>query len=103
MQAPPTSGAAVPQAQSISDTPDPSVHAHLDGADLTLAAEQAFSGSELAAGAGSSVRIVRVPRPAGDDGCAAAGARGCVTAPWRIPGGAEQRGALFTVPGSAAP
>src|ERR1700761_6724362 len=61
-------GSAVPQAQSISDTPDPSVHAHLDGADLTLAAEQAFSGSELAAGAGSSVRIVRVPRPAGDDG-----------------------------------
>jgi hypothetical protein len=92
-------GSAVPQAQSISDTPDPSVHAHLHGADLTVAAGQTFSGSELAAGPGSSVRIARVLRPAGDDSCAAAEARGCVTAPWHLPGGAEQRGPLFTVQG----
>jgi hypothetical protein len=91
-------GSAVPQAQSISETSDQSVHAHLDGADITAAAP-VFSGPELAAGPGSSVRIARVLRPAGDDSCAAAGARGCVTAPWRIPGGAEQRGPLFTVQG----
>lgn len=91
-------GWAVPQAQRISDTPDPSVRAHLAGADITAAAT-AFSGTELAAGLGSSVRIARVLRPAVDDSCAEAGTHGCVTAGWRTPDGAEQRGPLFTVQG----
>lgn len=89
-------GSAVPQAQNANDTPDPSVVAHLDGVDLTSAAP-AFSGTDLAAEPGLTVRIVRALHPAEDDGCATDGARGCVTAGWRTLDGAEQRGPLFTV------
>jgi Maltokinase N-terminal cap domain len=95
-------GAAEPQDQDVSDTADPSVTVHLDGADLLSAApplsgSAAFSGTDLAAGAGLTVRIHRVLRPAAGDGCAAAGACGCVTARWRGPDGTGVRGPLFTV------
>lgn len=89
-------GSAASQAQNASDTADPSVIVHLDGVDITSAA-QAFSGTSLAAGPGLCVRILRALHPAEGDGCAATGARGCVTAGWRTPDGAEQRGPLFTV------
>jgi Maltokinase N-terminal cap domain len=89
-------GSAVPQAQNSSDTPDPSVIVHFDGDDITSAA-RTFSGTDLAAEPGLTVRIVRALRPAEGDGCATTGARGCVTAGWRTPDGTEQRGSLFTV------
>lgn len=89
-------GSAVAQAQNADDTPDPSVIAHLDGVDLA-SATQAFSGTDLAAEPGLTVRIVRALQPAEGDGCATTGARGCVTAGWRTPDGVEQRGPLFTV------
>jgi hypothetical protein len=91
-------GSAVPQAQSVSDTPDRSVEVHLDGPSVVSAAP-AFSGPELAVEPGGCVRIVRVLQPADGDGCAETGARGCVTAGWRTPDGTEQRGPLFTVLG----
>jgi Maltokinase N-terminal cap domain len=89
-------GSAVPQAQSVSDTADPSVNVHLDGASV-ISAAPAFSGTELAIEPGGCVRIVRLLHPAEGDGCAATEARGCVTAGWHFPDGAEQRGPLFTV------
>jgi hypothetical protein len=89
-------GSAVPQAQSVSDAPDPSVNVHLDGAGIISAAE-VFSGTDLAVEPAGDVRIVRALHPAEGDGCAAAGARGCVTAGWRTPDGVQQRGPLFTV------
>jgi hypothetical protein len=88
-------GSAVPQAQNVSDTPDPSIIAHLD-VDLTSAAP-AFSGTDLAAEPGLTVRIVRALQPVEGDGCGTTGARGCVTAGWRTPDGTEQRGPVFTV------
>jgi hypothetical protein len=89
-------GEAVPQAQSATDTPDPSVTVHLDGIEPVSAAP-AFSGTDLAAEPGLTVRIIRAPHPADGDACAAAGARGCVTAGWRTHEGTERRGPLFTV------
>jgi hypothetical protein len=89
-------GSAVPQAQSISDTPDPSVTAHLDGVEITSAAP-VFRGTDLAAEQGLSVRIARALHPAEGDGCAANGTRGCVTGGWRTPDGTDECGQLFTV------
>jgi hypothetical protein len=89
-------GAAEPQAQNLSHTPDPSVTVHLDGADIVPAAP-VFSGTDLAAGPGVTVRILRSLRPASGDSCAATGASGCVTAGWRGPDGTGVRGPLFTV------
>ncbi len=90
------SGSAEPQAQSVSHTADPSVVVHCDGADIVPAA-QVFSGTDLAAGPGLTVRILRALRPADGDGCAVTGACGCVTAGWRGPDGTDVRGPLFTV------
>jgi hypothetical protein len=68
-------GSAVPQAQNASDTADPSVIVDFDGDDITSAA-RTFSGTDLAAEPGLTVRIVRALRPAESDGCATTGARG---------------------------
>ncbi len=102
-------GRAVPQAQSDSDTPDPTVSAESaggprepfvaggpapvvadgpDGTDVTL-----FLGS----GAGSDRRravlhLARVLRPGPADGPA-----GSVTTGWRLPGGATPRGVFATL------
>ncbi len=89
-------GAAEPQAQNVSHTPDSSVTVHLDGADIVPAAP-VFSGTDLAAGSGLTVRILRALHPADADSCAPTGASGCVTAGWRGPDGTDVRGPLFTV------
>jgi hypothetical protein len=67
-------GRAVPQAQSLTDTPDPSVTVHL--------AETGFP-------AAPAVEVIRLLQP--DEG-AAAEKYGYVTAGWRLPDGSEHRG-----------
>lgn len=89
-------GSAVAQAQDASDTPDPSVIVHFDGADIRPTA-QTFSGTDLAAEPGLTVRIVRELQPAEGDNCATTRACGYITAGWHTPDGTEQRGAVFTV------
>lgn len=64
-------GEAEPQAQSVSDTPDPTVTGHLTGP-----------------AGGLTVEVERVLRP----GEPPAGAAGHVTAPWRLPDGTTTRG-----------
>ncbi|MFI8962985.1 1,4-alpha-glucan branching protein [Streptomyces sp. NPDC053493] len=90
-------GRAVPQAQSESDVPDPTVKAFFDGTgawDLSAApaVEDGAYGTDVRLGAGAPVlRVVRVLDPE------AAGSRGEVTAGWRLPDGEERRGAYFLV------
>ncbi|WP_149181009.1 maltokinase N-terminal cap-like domain-containing protein [Streptomyces sp. TRM49041] len=69
-------GKAEPQAQSESDTPDPTVAARLDGE---------FDPDRVA------VEAVRVPRATED------GALGSVTAPWSRADGESSRGVFFLV------
>lgn len=71
-------GRAEPQAQSLTDTPDPSVHVH--------PAESAAR-----AGRAPTIRVNRVLEP-GEGG----GAAGYVSAPWLLPDGLETRG-LYAV------
>ena len=80
-------GIIAAQAQSLSDTADPSVVAHLDGADL--------EGPDLAA---SDLRILRRLEPASPDAPASpAGSRGYVEAGWVLPAGTAVRGLLVVV------
>jgi hypothetical protein len=89
-------GSAAPQAQSISDTPDPSVTAYFDGTGIRPAAPT-FSGTDLAAEPGLTVRIARELYPADDQTLAPSPSCGRVTAGWHAPDGSECRGAVFTV------
>lgn len=74
-------GRAEPQAQSVSDTPDPTVGWHLDG-DV----------------GGRVPEVVRVLRDGEAGGDAEAGAAGRVTAEWDLPGGGRRgRGAFFVL------
>ncbi|GIH49798.1 hypothetical protein SAMN05421833_13057 [Microbispora rosea] len=103
-------GDAEPQAQSVSDTPDPTVVASFTGAAvpgpirLTAVAEaphatdvvvDALDGSADGAGSGRlTLRVTRVLRPGETD---VAGTRGHVTAGWRLPDETEVRGVYVVV------
>ncbi len=91
-------GGAVPQAQSVSDTPDPTVEASYDGTGAfdTSAApivEDGAYGTDLRLGADAPVllRLARVLDPK------ATGSRGHVITGWRLPDGEERRGAYVLV------
>ncbi|WP_432872231.1 maltokinase N-terminal cap-like domain-containing protein [Microbispora rosea] len=103
-------GDAEPQAQSVSDTPDPTVVASFTGTAvpgpirLTAVAEaphatdivvDALDGSADGAGSGRlTMRVTRVLRPGETD---VAGTRGHVTAGWRLPDETEVRGVYVVV------
>lgn len=108
-------GRVTPQAQSVSDTPDPSVTGHVTGEGFsTVVASTAIAhgphGTDVAvrtaADTGSSgeaasrltVHVVRALQP----GRHPVDARGHVTAGWRSPAGEESRG-VFVVLRDAAP
>ncbi|MFJ9810931.1 1,4-alpha-glucan branching protein [Streptomyces sp. NPDC101158] len=86
-------GRAEPQAQSVSDTPDPTVEARSDGPGTWGAAgaavvEDGAYGTDLRLGAGVPVlRLARVLDPK------ATGSRGHVITGWHLPDGEELRGA----------
>ncbi|MFJ3906382.1 1,4-alpha-glucan branching protein [Streptomyces sp. NPDC090025] len=90
-------GRAEPQAQSETDTPDPTVVASFDGTgqwDLSAApvVEEGAYGTDVRLGADAPVlRVARLLDPK------ASGARGEVTAGWRLPDGEELRAAYFLV------
>ncbi len=95
-------GQAVPQAQNVSDTPDPTVTSQpASGDPLTVTgsavAASGPSGTDLqieTTGPGQLlVRVNRILRPA--DGAAPAEGP-CVSAPWRLPDGTHVRGILAT-------
>ncbi|MFH8927578.1 1,4-alpha-glucan branching protein [Streptomyces pristinaespiralis] len=97
-------GNAEPQAQSVSDTPDPSVTAHLTGTPLPPAAAMPAPitddahGTHLAVAPGLTLHVTRrldatAPTPE---------ARGRVTAVWHAPDGTENR-APFAVLSDTTP
>jgi Maltokinase N-terminal cap domain len=93
-------GSAEAQAQSVSDTPDPSVTVVVTSADLTAprSAEDNDVATDLVASStnasGSIVRVLRVLSPgnAGDGEVA-----GSVVAEWALPAGTRQRGPFVVV------
>jgi maltokinase-like protein len=99
-------GRAEPQAQSLTDTPDPSVVVRFTGTGLVTApaATSVADGpgdTRITVDTGASgaarqpiVRVTRVLRP---DGTSPAGAAGHVTAGWRSPDGAEIRGVFASL------
>ncbi|MET9377497.1 1,4-alpha-glucan branching protein [Streptomyces sp. NPDC002992] len=100
-------GRAEPQAQSLTDTPDPSVTGRFDGVGLTAvsgpnAVADGPHGTELAVrtadggGAALTLAVTRVLRAQGsaEDG---GRSRGEVTAEWQRPGGDRGRGAFVVV------
>ncbi|MFC8511139.1 1,4-alpha-glucan branching protein [Streptomyces sp. NPDC057411] len=90
-------GRAVPQAQSLSDTPDPTVAVSFDGSGswdrgAVPVVEDGAYGTDVRLGAAAPVlRVARVLD------AKAAGSRGEVTAGWRLPDGEERRGAYVLV------
>lgn len=96
-------GKAEPQAQSVSDTPDPSVTAHLTGGPLAPAATPTpvtddERGTHLTVAPGLTLHVTRrldaaAPTPE---------ARGHVTAVWHAPDGTENR-APFVLFSDATP
>ncbi|MFI9052883.1 1,4-alpha-glucan branching protein [Streptomyces sp. NPDC053427] len=109
-------GTTEPQAQSLTDTPDPSVTRDFTGPGAAVATGPAVVGSavvgngpdgtdvvvEIPAAASGPVpvriRVHRVLRPAPD----AARMRGHVTAGWLLPNGTEERGPFAVVQDDAA-
>ncbi|MCW7940802.1 1,4-alpha-glucan branching protein [Streptomyces hygroscopicus] len=104
-------GRAEPQAQSINDTPDPSVTVHFTGTGVASEVLSTTVGNgpddtrltveTTAAGAirQLTVEVARVLQPAGSP---PADAAGHVTAGWRFPEGQENRG-VFAVLHAATP
>jgi hypothetical protein len=97
-------GGVEPQAQSKTDTPDPSVTRHLAGEGLPTVAGPADvvngpDGTGLLLRIGSAgpltLQVVRVLTP--DRRTDTAKARGHVTAGWRSPDGGESRGAVVVL------
>jgi hypothetical protein len=92
-------GAVQAQAQGVSDTPDPSVTAHLAGPRITVAAVTTVTsgrdGTDVALAGGPSVHIVRMLAAGG--WAAAVDLPGYVQAPWTEPDGTVVRGLLATV------
>ncbi|HET6877315.1 MAG TPA: hypothetical protein VFH38_07285 [Jatrophihabitans sp.] len=100
-------GAATPQAQSRSDTPDPSVHVvPVPGNPGTVTGSSASddpTATELRVSVATPAQesvgalVVRVVRQPVDDGSDSAGSdQGCVRAPWRTGDGTASRGVLVT-------
>ncbi|MFC8534438.1 1,4-alpha-glucan branching protein [Streptomyces sp. NPDC057249] len=89
-------GRAEPQAQSVSDAPDPTItHSHT-GAPFGAAVPRASDtpeGTDLPA-TGTTLHVNRVLRPAAE---APAGATGHVSGPWRTPEDVEVRGVFAEV------
>jgi hypothetical protein len=76
-------GGVVAQAQSLSDTPDPTVACYLDGYELSA----------------SDLHVIRRLQPRRPDLAAGTdGNRGYVEAGWQLPDGAAVRGLLVVVP-----
>ena len=104
-------GLAEPQAQSLTDTPDPSVTSSFAGSGFptavrSIAVANGSHGTGLTVETGAAsrltVQVARVLQPEGQaPGTNPAGARGHVTAGWRLPDGGESRG-VFAVLGDAA-
>ncbi|MGQ4488414.1 1,4-alpha-glucan branching protein [Streptomyces sp. SAS_281] len=89
-------GRAEPQAQSVSDTPDPAITHSCTGAPFgpaTPGATDTPGGTDLPV-PGAVLHVNRVLRPAAD---APEGAKGHVSGPWRTPEDAEVRGAFAEV------
>ncbi|MGI5158500.1 maltokinase N-terminal cap-like domain-containing protein [Microbispora sp. CA-102843] len=101
-------GDAEPQAQSVSNTPDPSVARSFTGAAapnpvrLTAVADAPHA-TDIVVDAATAdggrdgrltMRVARVLRPGDGD---VAGTRGHVTAGWRLPDGAEVRGVFAVI------
>jgi hypothetical protein len=84
-------GRAVPQMQSVSDTPDPGVVAHLAGSGISSITEVADSlgSTDIRMGSGATLRVNRILQPE-DSGPAPAA--GHVTAHWMAPDGSKVRG-----------
>jgi hypothetical protein len=80
-------GSVAAQAQSLSDTPDPSVACYLDG-------------TELSTGELCVIRRLQPRRP--DLHASPDGSRGYVEAGWQLPDGAAVRGRLVVVPDATA-
>ncbi len=92
---------AEPQAQSLTDTPDPSVTVHFTGPAIATKTGSAtvangpddtrltLDASDAASARYLTIHVTRVLRPAGT---AAAHASGHITAGWRSPDGGESRG-----------
>jgi hypothetical protein len=113
-------GRAEPQAQSASDTPDPSVTRHFSGAGFSSVVESAAVangpyGTDIVVETTTEaephsesagvliIRVARVLRPDQQVSCPdTTEARGYVTAGWRSPDGDENRG-VFVVLCEAAP
>ncbi|MFJ1994310.1 maltokinase N-terminal cap-like domain-containing protein [Streptomyces asiaticus] len=96
-------GRAEPQAQSESHTPDPSVTAEVTGSGFDVPAGAAGApavangpdGTRLLLGdGGPALQVTRVLRPesGAESGAESTGARGHVSAGWRLPEGGEARG-----------
>jgi Maltokinase N-terminal cap domain len=85
-------GDAQPQAQSISDTPDPTVTVRpVPGVRLTAGFEVAANGpagTDLR-GEGLTLRVARVLGPCLEG-------HPCLSAPWRLPDGAQARGVFVS-------
>jgi hypothetical protein len=95
-------GHVEPQAQSVTDTPDPSVTSHFAGEDLaTVAGSTAVVNGphgtditvEIMAGGRLALRVMRVLEPDKPTRLT----KGHVTAGWRLPGGDRARGPLVTL------
>ena len=94
-------GQAVAQAQSASNTPDPTVTAHFTGtgfphAVASVTATDGPDGTEISPGtAPLALQVVRVLRSEQD--ASDTGVQGHVTAGWSLPDGTEHRGRFFVV------
>lgn len=92
-------GRAEPQAQSVSDTPDPTVTVHAAGTLPAVSGAVAVQDGERGAESrpdaeGVTLSVTRVLRP---DASAEGAAH--VAAGWRLPDGGEARGVFFTLRG----
>ncbi|GGW53054.1 maltokinase N-terminal cap-like domain-containing protein [Streptomyces xantholiticus] len=97
-------GRAEAQAQGVSNTPDPSVTGHFTGPGLpaevaSVTVTDGPDGTDVSLGSAGSdpsltLTVTRRPEP-DSTGSDPAGSRGHVTAGWRRPDGAEQRGRFF--------
>lgn len=105
-------GLAEPQAQSLTDTPDPSVTSSFAGSGFptavkSIAVANGSHGTRLTVETGAArqltVQVTRVLHPDGQaPGTSPAEAQGHVTAGWRLPDGGESRD-VFAVLGDPAP
>lgn len=87
-------GRAEPQAQSETDTPDPTITHSSTGGPFGSAVATVTEGSEGTdlSVAGATLRLNRVLHPAGDGDPLPEDATGHVSGPWRTPEDAEVRG-----------